>query len=909
MWSQLCQSDFAIRFIIAAALVIMMPCAVGAQAEPHALYVAPDGSDDAAGTEDQPLASLEGARDAIRAMREDGGLPDGGVTVWLQEGIYRRDAAFELAAEDGGAERARVTYRAMPDATVRISGGVQVPSDQFGPVADETALQRLPEEAREHVVQTDLAALGVEEFGSPEGGGAEVFFGEDRMTLARWPNEGFTHIEDILGIEPVDVRGTKGDKVGKFVYEGDRPSRWLDEPDLWVHGYWFWDWADERQPVKEIDPEARTIEVEEPYHHYGYREGQWYYAYNVLAELDQPGEWYIDREAKVLYFWPPGDLAETDVHVSVADRLVTVANASWVTLQGLTLEYSRGTAVNVSGGTHNSIVGCTFRSIGGSAAGVNGRNHRIAHCDARALGRGGFHVNGGDRKTLTPGNNVVENCHIHHFGQWQRMYVPGVRLGGVGNRVTHCLIHNAPHQAISFGGNDHVIELTEMHSVCFEANDAGAIYAGRDWTTRGTVIRHNYMHHVNGHQGRGAVGVYLDDMWCGTKIVGNVFYRVIRAAFIGGGRDNEVLNNIFVECPRAVHIDARALGWASGSVDTTMTNRLKAMPYTDPLWRERYPKLPGILEDEPAAPKGNLVARNIMAGPYPWDDIHGRAEPYQTVRNNLTDRDPRFVDPNNLDFHLRSDSPAWDIGFEPIPIRQIGLYENPNRPTWPVGHQVKPSVIYYWKQKQEARLRRDAQRGPRPEFTAAKTEAEVTVDGDITSEEWAGAEAEDAMIIREGIYGDRTSPVSRSWLAHDGGRLMIAIENEVDPDEEIRMGNNWGQDDAVEIALRKGEGPILLLRGYPSGHFESTDESGAPADAIERIENAADYAAKVGDDGRWTCEWSIPLAALGIEVDPEAKLDFNISIRKSAQPLWQMWRGTGAHTWDVDKAGRLTLTP
>ena len=124
----------------------------------------------------------------------------------------------------------------------------------------------------------------------------------------------------------------------------------------------------------------------------------------------------------------------------------------------------------------------------------------------------------------------------------------GVSLNGVGNRATHNLIDNAPHQAIAFGGNDHRIEFNEIHSVCHESNDAGAIYAGRDWTMRGTVIRHNYLHDITGFEGRGCVGVYLDDMFCGTEISGNLFVRVTRAAFIGGGRDCTIANNVFVDC-------------------------------------------------------------------------------------------------------------------------------------------------------------------------------------------------------------------------------------------------------------------------------------------------------------------------------------------------------------------------
>ena len=176
-------------------------------------------------------------------------------------------------------------------------------------------------------------------------------------------------------------------------------------------------------------------------------------------------------------------------------------------------------------------------------------------------------------------------------------------LGGVGNRITHNLMHDAPHMAIAFGGNDHVIEFNEIHSVVYESNDAGVMYAGYNPTMRGHQIRYNYLHHIYGHQSRGCVGVYLDDMFCSANIFGNVFYQVPRAAFIGGGRDSTIENNIFVDCKPAVHVDARALGWAAAGVET-LRKRLKEMPYEQEPWRSRFPQLLRYLDDEPAVPKG-----------------------------------------------------------------------------------------------------------------------------------------------------------------------------------------------------------------------------------------------------------------------------------------------------------------
>lgn len=263
------------------------------------------------------------------------------------------------------------------------------------------------------------------------------------------------------------------------------------------------------------------------------------------------------------------------------------------------------------------------------------------------------------------------------------MYQPAISMSGVGNRASNNLIHDAPHMAISFSGNDHIIELNEIYNVCYESNDAGAMYSGRDWTMRGTIIRYNYLHHINGFEGRGCVGIYLDDMFCGTEIYGNIFYKVTRAAFIGGGRDCTIENNIFVDCQPALHIDARAMNWASYHVETTMTDRLLEMPYKEPLWMERYPKLINILDDEPAAPKGNLIARNISQGGK-WDEVYDPALPYLTFEDNIVDQDPGFVGTPPESFQLRDDSPAYKLGFKAIPADKIGLYESEDRASWPV---------------------------------------------------------------------------------------------------------------------------------------------------------------------------------------------------------------------------------
>ncbi len=663
---------------ITTVLLIGLSMATVGYGKGAAFFVSPQGDDANTGTKARPFKTLEAARDAIR--RSDNRQ---GTTIWLRVGIHERTAPLQLTAEDSGAPGKAIAYRAWPDEEVRIVGGKVL--DGWKPVTNDAILRRLVPEARGKVLQVDLKARGLTDYGQVNGGGLELFFDDRPMTLSRWPNENFVKIVGLLEPDTVNVRGTKGSKTGKFMYDGDRPKRWAEENDAWVHGYWFWDWSDQRQKIESIDTDKRIIAVTPPYHNYGYRVGQWFYGMNILAELDAPEEWYLDGETGILYFWPPKPVAQGRAVVSMSKGLLSLNHVTNVAFEGLTFEACRGTAIVMSDCTQVRIAGCTLRNLGDSAVSVGGgTKNRVVACDIYGTGKGCISLRGGDRAGLTPAGHVAENNHIHHYGRWSRMYTPAISLSGVGNRAVHNLIHDAPHMAVMFSGNDHAIEFNEIHHVCLESNDAGAIYSGRDWTMRGTAIRHNYLHHIVGFQGKGCVGVYLDDMFSGTEIYGNLFYQVTRAAFVGGGRDCTIENNIFVDCYRALHIDARAMGWASDHVATTMTDRLKAMPYTSELWQQRYPKLVGILADEPAAPKGNLVVRNLSVGGR-WDDVTKRAKPYVKFTDNHVDQDGIHMETLPETSRLQADAAAHVPGFKPIPIEKIGLYKDKYRSELPTN--------------------------------------------------------------------------------------------------------------------------------------------------------------------------------------------------------------------------------
>ena len=672
------------------------------------LYVATDGDDRWSGRRpkragpgsDGPFATLVRARDEVRRLRASGKLRAEGVEVRLLNGVYFMEQTLELDGSDSGTAESPVVYRGPPGQKAVLSGGRAIRRAQKLDKGPE--YERLPQEAQGNVYVTDLRSLGMTDYGEPSGGFNRpagmfpgLYYCGEPMPIARGPNDDFETIAKVVGGEPFDVRGTEGDKVGKFVCASDRCRRWEGERDLWLHGYWFWDWADERLRVTDIDAKTLTVTLAEPHHHYGYREGQWFYAFNALSELDRPGEWCLDRRSGTLYFWPPSrPKASTRPVLSNLVTLVSAADVSHVTFRNLTFEACRGTAVELSGGSNVSIVACTFRHLSDWAVKVKGgTDHTVMGCDIHHVGGGGVELEGGDRKRLTPGNHTVQNCHIHHYATWAWIGQPAVRLLGVGHRVRRNLIHDAPHEALDFKGNDHLIELNEIFTVCTGANDAGAVYGGRDWTGRGNVIQHNYIHDLPGAEDEGCNGVYLDDMLSGITVYGNVFQRITgnrhkgAAVNIGGGRDNTVANNIFLACTRAVHLDARGLGWAKAGVTGQMKQRLDAVPYDKPPWSERYPELLRLWQDEPGAPKGNVVETNI-AVETDWENgLAASAVPFATIKSNLTDDPVRFVDLDKRDFRLAPGSRALGMGFKQIPVEKIGPYKSKHRASWPLDVQ------------------------------------------------------------------------------------------------------------------------------------------------------------------------------------------------------------------------------
>jgi hypothetical protein len=650
------------------------------------VHVAPNVTDTGNGTAARPLATLEEARDAVRAFRA--GHPDtvGPVVIQLRQGVYFRRNALELLAQDSGTPDSPTVYRAAPGTTVRIVGGAGIPRRTWRKLGSQDLVDRFAPLARKHIVCADLKTLGIDDFGTyePRGMGRplyaaalELFFNGEAMPLASHPTNGWLKISNV----PTNAVG----EAFSFDSISDLPSGWAAEPDLLVHGYWTHDWADSYERVRSIDITNHTLRTYPPHGCYGYRKGGRFRLLNAPEFLDAPGEWYLDRACGKLYFWPPARPWRSESLVSLADVLVEVRGAANIAMEGLVLEACRSNAVDVAGATNIVVRCCTLRNIGEAAVAIRDsvasgvESCEIYACDA------GVRLQGGDRQTLVPAGLFVENSDIHDFGRWCRTLRSGVFVEGVGNRVSHNHIHSGPYAGIFLWGNDHVVEFNELDHLCTGSRDGGAIYGGRDWTMRGFQIRHNYFHDIPGPTPPRSYlpcAVYLDDLLSGETVYGNVFERVSCGILMGGGRDNVVENNLFVGCQVAVRMDSRGTpdtGYLAlaghvnpdGTGRWRMKDRLLAVPYNEPPYSEKYPGLASILEDEPTIAKHNVIARNACVSRQ-WLNAWKVPLSKNTVTNNLvlSANDVSWVGLSIEEFGVRAGECV--AGFDPIPFKEIG---------------------------------------------------------------------------------------------------------------------------------------------------------------------------------------------------------------------------------------------
>lgn len=558
------------------------------------------------GSFEKPFKTLNEAKDYIKNIDNEN------ITVNIVGGRYFFDDTIVFTDSDK-----KCVYKAYNGEEVIFDGGIVIDNKAAKKISDDNIKSRIIEEkAKNEIYEVDLSKYDIElseyqnrgfrRMAKPANN--EVFINTQPQRVARYPKKGHIPIEKVIvsGNNIIDDHDYDFKKpvIGYYL---ERSDKWVNAKHAYIDGFLSNGYSEDTIKIEKIDSAKRTITLEIP-SMFDVKSGgecRWR-VLNLLEEISEPGEYYVDIDAKKLYFYPSEKIEDAIIQLSVLETpFLSFENASNIKVQGITFENARGMGVYIGEGENICIEDCVFRNLGMHAVQIGkgtskvdddknyghgeyangfepvpkhrvtgdfenyvykytawncdaGKNHLVTGCDIYNLGGGGIILGGGDRKKLIPANNKVHNCHIRRVNRVSMWGKEAVNIMGVGNVVSHCDIEELDAGAIKIHGNDHIIEYNKIHNVLRNSSDGGAIYLGRDPSEVGNVIRYNFIYNIknpHSYDLYGFCAIYFDDGAIYNEVHGNYFYDIVqRGPFFfstvhwNDGGETSVSNNVFIDC-------------------------------------------------------------------------------------------------------------------------------------------------------------------------------------------------------------------------------------------------------------------------------------------------------------------------------------------------------------------------
>ncbi len=709
------KGDYTLSTVVLLVLLTMFSCSNAIKETTY--FVSVSGNNQNIGSKTEPFATLEKALAVIAERRKNGDTSF--LKIIISKGTYSIKNTFYIDKS-----LSNISIETNEHDKVVFTGGKSIPVTLIEVNPDKN--KRLKR------CLVDLRKSGITDYGKISNVGfarpyqiiwGELFLNDRPMHLARYPNKGMIPMGSVLDAGSIPRNNDFSNRGGVIRYDSLRINKWAKQKDIWMAGYFKWGYADDMVKIASIDTVEQTIKTASPTL-YGFGNGmpvQKWYGVNVFSELDDDGEYYLDRNRGIIHFVTAADTIKSLDFSILQSPFFNIEGTANFSISGITFKCSRGIGIALCNSENVLIKDCVFMNLGSlgitvgkgiepfkeyrhdgtgkSKSGILGNlnehlyahstfnreggiNNKIRGCLFYNLGAGGVSLGGGNRLTLKRGNNQVENCRFYNINRIEKSYRPAVALYGVGNIISHCEISNTPSMAILMHGNNHTIEYNYFHDVCLDADDQGAIYYGRDPSELGSVIRYNYFENIP--DVRNTCAVYHDDGACGTTVTCNVFFMAGKwNVLIGGGSYNTYTNNIFIETKFGIHVDNRLQNWAKKSLEKggIFEQRLNAIKYRFPPYGLRYPFLKTYFR-EAALPTNNLFEKNVFVRVE--TPVDGNKEWLEFKNNFITNDDVGFTDYKKHIFSLRSTSVVFKKipGFKPVEFSKTGLlkgYETKNR--------------------------------------------------------------------------------------------------------------------------------------------------------------------------------------------------------------------------------------
>jgi len=683
------------RFAVVALLLV----AVSAPAAD--VYVAPMGKDGAAGTAAAPVASLVGARDAVRALKANGVKEP--IRVLVQPGRYAISEPLVLEPQDSGTPGAPISYEAAPltpgpspakgeggkDPAARpvICGGRAISGWTAGKDGVWTA-------------QVPDVAAGKWYF-------EQLFINGRRATRARSPNKFFYYIEnvqqEILAPAAKGPRAKQARQTVRLRADDYAASLAKVAPDELrdVNLVVYHNWDNTRRLIDQLDPASHSLvttgEGLKPWN--PWKRNSHYIVENFRAALDAPGEWYLSRTGTLYYMPLPGeDMSKAQVVAPVAEKFVVLRGdpaagkfVEHVAFRGLSFVHAQwltppagfeanqaaqpiDATIMADGARHVTFEDCEIGHVGTYALWFRKgcSNCALRRSLVHDFGAGGVRIGeaAAPRSDAEQTNhNEVDNCIIRHGGYIFPCAV-GVWIGQSDhNRIGHNEIADLFYTGISAGwvwgyGKSltkcNTIEFNHVHHLGWGLlSDMGGIYTLGP--SEGTVVRNNVFHDIYAYS-YGGWGMYTDEGSTGILFENNLTYRTKTGGFHQHyGKENVLRNNVMAL--------SKLQQWQATRVEEHLSFTLE----------------------------NNVVYYDeglLLAGP--WDKVRFESrnncfwqaadKPVEFLGKPLADwqakgheqgsivADPKLTNPAKDDFRVAADSPAVALGFVPFNPGQAGVY-------------------------------------------------------------------------------------------------------------------------------------------------------------------------------------------------------------------------------------------